>query len=438
MSSSATVQKRSLLADAKRTRVGMLYALLGAPALGLAFSLLSVMVGGAPFNMEYPTGGFAIVTLLQLPFGFLAISVFLLVTGQWRDAYRLLGHRISWWAPFTGIGGMFGDFSYAIASVLIGGALAGPIGSLYGVVGAIITSVLYREKILRWSTIVGLLALGGGVWLVLSGGELVSPTQGIYLVVGVLIMLGSLATWGFENFAVAAGSDLMPPEGFVWWRAAAAGLLALPIMFILFPTSRQMAVEIWSDPQIVAYGAVIGISWAMWILLSYYLGVAYAGGVRGGVLGATFGFFFIGFFSVTIYNLPFSWAIIIGASVMFIGGALIVSEPGAYLARKRSSAPGAVLAAQHDKNVDTLDRKKSERLIQEYLRDSRSYKNRRLTGVVTLCVALMAVLSLIYFKGWYSPMGSPEVVVNIIVVGIIICVGAIAATLIDRIYRFEL
>jgi len=265
----------------------------------------------------------------------LGIGVFLVVSGTWRDAYRLMGHPVSWWNLFVSVGGFVGDLCYAVSAALIGGALAGPIGGLFGVVGAIITSILYREKILRASTLAGLVGLGIGIWVVLSGGKVVSPTHGIYEVVGIIVILVALLTWGFENFAITAGTDLMPAEGFIWWRAFLELIIANALMFAFFPVARTMAARVWADPRLITYGAVIGFGWAIWIIMGYYIGISYAGGVRGGVLAGTFGFFFIGFFSITVYGVPFSPAIIIGSAVMFAGAAFIVSEPGAYLARKR-------------------------------------------------------------------------------------------------------
>ncbi|HZE34197.1 MAG TPA: hypothetical protein VE198_22525 [Actinoallomurus sp.] len=331
-----SLPERSRAADGKKTRVGMVYAMLAGPALGLALGLLSVLVTKPPFNLEQPTGAFAIVALLQVPFGVLGIAVFALVSGTWRDAYRLFGHPVSWWTLFVAVGGFVGDLCYAVAAALIGGALAGPIGGLFGVVGAIISGILYREKILRWSTLIGLAGLGIGIWVVLSGGKVVSPTHGIYEFVGILVIVGAVLTWGFENFAIAAGTDLMPAEGFLWWRAFLELIIANALMFALFPVARTMAGRVWSDPKLITFGAVIGFGWAIWMIMGYYIGIAYAGAVRGGVLAGTFGFFFIAFFSITVYGVPFSSAVIIGSVVMFVGAALIVSEPKGYLARKRA------------------------------------------------------------------------------------------------------
>jgi drug/metabolite transporter (DMT)-like permease len=331
----STLAQKSQLADARKTRMGMLYAMLAAPALGLSFGLLGELVGKPPFSTEQPTGGFAIVTLLLVPFGCLAVGIFLVVSGNWRDAFRMFGHRVSWWNLFVAVGGFVGDLCYAIAAGLIGGALAGAMGGLTGVVGAVVAGVLYRERIKRWSTLVGLAGLGIGIWLALSAGKVVSPTHGVYLLVGVLLMVGAVLTWGFESFAIAAGTDLMPAEGFMWWRAVLELLIGNALLFALFPAARGMAVAVWTNPRLLAYGAVLGLGWAIWMIMGYYIGISYAGAVRGGVLGNTLAFFFISFFSSTVYGVPFSGVVILGAVIMGLGGLFIVSEPASYVARKR-------------------------------------------------------------------------------------------------------
>ncbi|MCL6632282.1 MAG: DMT family transporter [Alicyclobacillus herbarius] len=329
------LRSRALGHDALKTRLGMLYALLAGPALGIALGLLGTLVGKAPFNHQYPTGALAIVVLLQYPFGLLAITIFVVITGAWRDVLSIFHSRISWWTLFVGVGGFVGDLCYACSAVLIGSALAGPIGGLFGVVGALIVAALYKENIKRWSTAIGLLCVAAGIWLVLSGGKLVSPTHGVYELVGVLIMIFGTLTWGFENFAIAAGTDLMRAESFIWWRAALAYLIGFLLMILCFPASRAMTVQVYTDPRMLAYGAVIGFGWAIWIIMGYYIGIAYAGGVRGGVMAGTFGFFFISFLSMTVYGAPFSWIIILGCLVLFVGAVLIITEPKEVLAKKR-------------------------------------------------------------------------------------------------------
>ena len=95
--------------------------------------------------------------------------------------------------------------------------------------------MLYHEKILRPSTLAGMVGLGVGVFVVLSGGKVVSPTHGVYELVGVLVVVGACLNWGFENFAIAAGTDLMPAEGFLFWRVSLELVLANALMFAVLP-----------------------------------------------------------------------------------------------------------------------------------------------------------------------------------------------------------
>ncbi|TXI61363.1 hypothetical protein [Mycolicibacterium mageritense] len=332
---STDLAERSQLADGKKTRMGMIYAVLAAPALGLAFGLLGSIVGAPPFNIEAPTGAFALVAVLQVPFGVLGVAVFLAVSGTWRDALRVLGHRVSWWNLFVAVGGFVGDLCFAAASGLIGGALAGAVGGLAGVVGAIIGAALYRERILRPSTLLGLGALAIGIWLAVSGGQIGAPTHGLHFAVGLLIIVVAVLTWGFESFAIAAGTDLMPAEGFLWWRAFLELVIANALLFLLFPSGREIAQLAWADPRLIAMGAVIGLGWAIWMIMGYYIGISYAGAVRGGVLTNTLAFFFIAFFSLTVYGAPFSVIVIIGSICTVLGAMFIVTEPKSYIARQR-------------------------------------------------------------------------------------------------------
>jgi len=326
---------RSRSANSKKVRVGMIYAIAAAPAFGLAFGLLAQLVAQPPFNAEAPTGALAMVGLLYVPFTLAGVTIFLLVSGTWRDIFRIFGHRVSWWTVFVGACGFMGDLCNATAAGLIGGALGGSLGGLTGVVGAILASVLYREKIARWSTFLGLATMTVGVVLALSGGSITAPTSGVYLAVGVVVMLGAVFAWGSETFAVSAGSDLLPAEGFLWWRVLVDLVLADVLLLALFPHGRVMAAQVWSDPRLITYGVVIGLGAAIWITMGYFLGVSYAGAVRGGVLTNTLAFYCVSVMSLTVYGQPWSTAIIVGGIVMAIGTLLIVTEPSKHIARLR-------------------------------------------------------------------------------------------------------
>lgn len=66
-----------------------------------------------------------------------------------------------------------------------------------------------------------------------------------------------------------------------------------------------------------------------------FLGVSYAGAVRGGVLTNTLAFYCLSVMSLTVYGQPWSTAIIVGGVIMAIGTFLIVTEPSKHIARLR-------------------------------------------------------------------------------------------------------
>ncbi len=320
--------------DAKQTRVGMFYGLVAAPALGLGFSMLGIMAGKSPFNIQYPTG---LIDLMALEtfFGAVGILLLMLFSGQYVDIFRVWRGRMAGWLQFYAVCGFVGDSLYASGAGLAGGAIAGPIAGLYGVVGAIITSILYREKILRWYTILGLILIGGGIWFVSGGAHMVSPVHGVYLATGLIMVVVAMLLWGVEIFGMTAGTDLMPAEVASIYRSGLASIFAIILLLLVFPKSREIL------PMAVGHGAtlcftmIIGVSWAIFLIMGFYVAIAYAGAVRGGALGSTLGFFFVTFFSMTIYGLPWSTAMLLGSIGIIIGALLMISEPGVYLSVKR-------------------------------------------------------------------------------------------------------
>ncbi|MFD8630290.1 hypothetical protein [Streptomyces hygroscopicus] len=73
-------------------------------------------------------------------------------------------------------------------------------------------------------------------------------------------------------------------------------------------------------------------------------------------------------------------------------------------------------------------------LADAYLRCAARAKLRRLSGLVVLCALLLTVLLLIYARGWYSGSGGA----GWVFVGIGVTAAAIAAVVIDIVYRKEL
>jgi hypothetical protein len=79
------------------------------------------------------------------------------------------------------------------------------------------------------------------------------------------------------------------------------------------------------------------------------------------------------------------------------------------------------------------------RQADDYLAAARRFKLRRLWGLVALCVMLLAPLLTIYVEGWWNLTGgSSSVGAGWVIVGIGVVIAAIAAVVVDMLYRREL
>ncbi|MGH3504888.1 MAG: hypothetical protein ACRDQA_28930 [Nocardioidaceae bacterium] len=77
--------------------------------------------------------------------------------------------------------------------------------------------------------------------------------------------------------------------------------------------------------------------------------------------------------------------------------------------------------------------------VDDYLAAARRFKVRRLWGLIALCAMLLAPLLTIYAKGWWHLTGeSSSVGVGWVLVGVGVVVAAIAAVIVDMLYRREL
>jgi hypothetical protein len=75
----------------------------------------------------------------------------------------------------------------------------------------------------------------------------------------------------------------------------------------------------------------------------------------------------------------------------------------------------------------------------DYLAAARRFKLRRLWGLVALCVLLLAPLLTIYAEGWWRLTGGSSAIgAGWVLVGIGVVIAAIAAVVVDMLYRREL
>lgn len=320
---------------ARKVRIGMVYAGFGAPMLGIAFGFAGMAGGLKPFSNAFPTGSLCF-QMFEMLFGLLAIFIYSCTIGSVKEHFRVFRSKIACWGVFTAMTGMIGDFLYFAASAIVGGSIAGPLAATFGFWGAVITAIVWREKLLTKWTIIGVVFILIGVW-VASGGLTMAAPAGVSnttVIIGAIMGLLAAIIYGAENFAICAGSDFMPEETTLFWRAGWAIIGSLCINFFIMPQFSSIASEMISNPMWYAYGGITGGAWGVYMITSYYIGINTAGTSGGGVLSAT-GFVWATLLSMFVYNSTFSPMILIGTLVMFVGIAIMLVRPEKVVATLR-------------------------------------------------------------------------------------------------------
>lgn len=333
--SAESLEKIKMLQESRKVRIGMVYAALGAPMLGVAFGFAGSAGTLAPFNMAFPTGSMAF-QFFEYMFGLLAIFIYSFMVGSAKDNFRIFKSKISWYGVFTAMTGMIGDFLFFSASAIVGGAIAGPLAALFGFWGAVITSLVYREKILQKWTIVGVIFIVAGIWVASGGMSIAAPegVSGTIVLIGAAMGLLSAIMYGVENFAIAAGSDMIPEESTLFWRAGWALVALIILNFTIMPKFTDIASVMFQEPMWWAYAAVTGGAWGVYMIVALYIGINTAGTVGGGLLAST-GFVWTTLLSMTVYGGTWSTSLLIGSLIMFAGISVMLLRPSNSISKLR-------------------------------------------------------------------------------------------------------
>lgn len=331
-----SVEEIKTLQEARKVRIGMVYAAFGAPMLGVAFGFAGLAGSQYPFDMAFPTGPITF-QFFELMFGVLTVFIYSLVVGTAKDNFRVLRAKISWYGVFMAMTGLIGDFLFFSSSAIVGGAIAGPLAGLFGFWGAVVTSIVYREKILQKWTLLGVIFIAIGVW-VASGGMSLAAPEGVSttaIIIGALMGLVSAIIYGIESFAIAAGSDMMPEESSLFWRAGWALVGAIILNFAIMPQFTDIASVMFKDPMWWAFAAVTGGAWGIYMIVALYMGINTAGTVGGGILAST-GFVWTTLLSMTIYGGNWSTSLMIGTLILFLGIGIMLLRPSELITKLRS------------------------------------------------------------------------------------------------------
>ena len=325
-----------LLQESRKVRIGMVYAALGAPMLGLAFGFAGMAGALHPFDMAYPTGPMTF-QFFEYMFGVLTIFIYSFIVGTAKDNFRVFRSKISWYGVFMAMTGMIGDFLFFASSAIVGGAIAGPLAGLFGFWGAVVTSIVYREKIMQKWTLIGIAFIVIGIWVASGGMALAAPAgvSSTAILIGAGMGLLAAIVYGIESFAIAAGSDMMPEESSLFWRAGWALVGAIIINFAIMPKFTDIASVMLQDPKWWAYAAVTGGAWGTYMIVSLYIGINTAGTVGGGLLAST-GFVWTTFLSMTVYGGNWSTSLMLGSLILFLGIGVMLLRPAELIAKVRS------------------------------------------------------------------------------------------------------
>jgi len=331
----ARIKELTIKQQSSKVRIGMMYSAMAAPLLGIAFGFAGLAGSKEPFSLGFPTGSMTF-QMWELMFGVIVILIFAICQGTVKDNFRIYKSKLSWYGLMVAMCGMTGDFLFFAASALIGGAIVGPIASLFGFWGAVITAFIYREKLKSKWTIIGLVLIVVGLWVASGGANLVLPegTDNNMLLLGIVMAFVSAIIYGFENFAIAAGSDFMPEESTLFWRALWACIGTVVLNFVVMPHFTEIGYAAFANPTWWAFAAMTGGAWGVFMAGGMYVGINTAGTAGGGVLVST-GFVWTSFLSMTVYMTPFSPAILIGTIVLFAGVAVMLIRPQKVIAQLR-------------------------------------------------------------------------------------------------------
>jgi drug/metabolite transporter (DMT)-like permease len=213
-----------------------------------------------------------------------------------------------------------------IAMGFVGGAFAAVAALMYPVVGAILASKWYGEKVTKRAFIGIIVIILGGI-TIFGGGVLSEIGSGNVLWVGYLGGLMAATGWGIEGAIAGKGLDIAEPdvgltlrfigEGLIWW------IIAIPMLAIAgFPMIKYaiLAFEPLTLMVLIFAGITFGFCYVSWYKSFPLIGVG-----RGQGIGNLYGLFAVIFIFLFFGDVP-SWTILVGGALCLIGSTVMFSE----------------------------------------------------------------------------------------------------------------
>lgn len=256
--------------------------------------------------------------------------------GEMKRTIKEFNPCSKWFFLASIFGGPFAILGSFIAMGFIGGAFAAVAALMYPVVGSIIASKWYGEKIskrafagIAFIILGGFTIFGGGVFSELAGGNV----SWIGYLGGLMAAVG----WGVEGAIAGKGLDIAEPdigitlrflgENIIWW------IIAVPVLALVgFPMYKYalLAFEPMTIMVLIFAGITFGYCYVSWYKSFPLIGVG-----RGQGIGNLYGFFAVLFIALFCGELP-SWTILVGGALCILGSSVMFSEDAGNLESLRS------------------------------------------------------------------------------------------------------
>jgi drug/metabolite transporter (DMT)-like permease len=325
----------------RRVKYGYMWAMFCAVLWGLWYIPGTVIWDLNPFDAMYGEiaatsgDGMALVIVAVLITAFNAATVVLALMvwngvlgkfGEMKRTVKEFNPCSKWFFLAAFFGGPMAILGSFIAMGFVGGAFAAVAALMYPVIGSIVASKWYGEKISKRAFLgIAFIIIGG--FTVFGGGMLVELRSGNVAWIGYLGGLMAAFGWGIEGAIAGKGLDIAEPdvgltlrfigENIIWW------VIALPLLAIAgFPMYKYalLVFEPMTMLVLVFAGITFGYCYVTWYKSFPLIGVG-----RGQGIGNLYGFFAVIFIFLFFGDVP-GWTILLGGALCLIGSTIMFSE----------------------------------------------------------------------------------------------------------------
>jgi len=325
----------------RRVRYGYMWALFCAVLWGLWYLPGTVVWVLNPFDEMYGEiaagsgDSMALVITAVLITAFNALTVILAlmvwngVLGKFGEMKRTLKEFkpcSKWFFLASIFGGPIAILGSFIAMGFVGAAFAAVAALMYPVVGSILASQWYGEKISKRAA-AGIFMIIVGGFVIFGGGLLSELGTGNVAWIGYIGGLMAAVGWGIEGAIAGKGLDIAEPdvgltlrflgENIIWW------IIAVPLLAIAgFPMVKYalLAFEPFTLMVLIFAGITFGFCYVTWYKSFPLIGVG-----RGQGIGNLYGLFAVIFVILFFGDIP-SWTLLLGGAFCLAGSFTMFSE----------------------------------------------------------------------------------------------------------------